>query len=144
MTSEEKEFIEAVARFRTLKINDLKCPTLTKAEVTYLLVINYMPKPVTSVQLAKYFGCSKVYVSKTLSKLEDEEYIGKKRSKFDKRAYYLELLPKASNIVKKYTRDYNEKVLYLAEKLGEEKAAQLCALLNEASDAVDEYMKNEK
>lgn len=133
MDQKKYEFSQNIAIFRTSRIIDIDCEELTNSEFSYLIVIHNLSKPVNSVYLSKYFGCTKVYVSKVVSKLMELDYITKTQSPKDKRAFDLDLTEKGLAVVKQYMEKYVELTSILYDKLGEEKANQLDELLKLAN-----------
>ena len=133
MDQKKYEFSQNIAIFRTSKIIDIDCEELTNSEFSYLIVIHNLSKPVNSVYLSKYFDCTKVYVSKVVSRLTELDYITKTQSPKDKRAFDLDLTEKGLAVVKQYMEKYVEITSILYDKLGEEKANQLDELLKLAN-----------
>lgn len=131
--------LDSIAKFRTANINRINYEGLTKAEYTYLIVINNIEKPVTSVTLKKFFDCSKAYVSKVVNILIEKGFVKMEKSADDGRAKYLTLTTRGSNFVKKYMDEYTSRVDYLYEQFGEEKSVEFAGLLVDAMKILKEY-----
>lgn len=127
------ELSSSIAVFRTIDLNDSFYGEISKAELSFLIVIYNINKDLRAVDLSKYLNCSKVYVSKIVNKLIDNGYIETVKNDLDKRMYVLKLTSKGYEIVKKNMDLYMEKTNYLYDKLGEEKANLLNDLLIEAT-----------
>ena len=127
------ELSQSIALFRTLDINEAYYGEISKAELSFLIVIYNLKNDVRSIDLSKYFNCSKVYVSKIINKLVSNGFIEIEIAKKDKRIKLIKLSDKGKNIVKKNMDNYMEKTNYLFDKLGEEKATLLNKLLVEAT-----------
>ena len=133
MEDKKFEFSQNVAVFRTSKLLNVESDELTNSEVSFLMVIYNMPKPVNSVMVSKFFDCTKVYVCKVVGILVDGGYVTKTVSQKDRRAFNLELTEKGLKFVKDYMDKYIEITSYLYDQLGEEKANQLNELLKQAN-----------
>lgn len=127
------ELSQSIALFRTLDINEAYYGEISKAELSFLIVIYNLKNDVRSIDLSKYFNCSKVYVSKIINKLVSNGFVEIEIAKKDKRIKLLKLSNKGKNIVKKNMDNYMEKTNNLFDKLGEEKATLLNDLLVEAT-----------
>lgn len=127
------ELSQAIAIFRTLKINDAFYGNISNAELSFLVVIYNLGKKAVASMLKVYFNCSKVYVSKIVKKLVDGGYLEVNVGSRDRRLNELTITDKGIEVVKKNMNIYMEKTNYLFDKLGEEKAVKLTELLKEAN-----------
>lgn len=131
-----------VALFRTLKIGDLHCDFLSRSEISFLVLIQNSKTELTCVEISRYFGCSKVFVSKMINMLCEKNLIEKKPKEDDKRSFIVTLTEEGKNFTKKYIDEYVKSISNLYDKLGEEKANTLMNLLEESRTIIDEYNKN--
>ena len=139
MKNEMYDFAMNIALFRTLKLSNINDSFLSRSEISFLVLINNSKEEMTGIKISKYFGCSKVFVSKILNMLVDKKMITKKIKKEDHRSYILELTPEGKEYTKKYIEDYVKTISFLYEKMGEEKALELKSLLEEAREIINGY-----
>ena len=141
MKNEMYDFAMNVALFRTLKIGSIQDLSLSRSEISFLVFIYNSKEEITGIKISKYFGCSKVFVSKIISMLVEKKMLTKTMKKDDHRSYKLELTEEGKEFTKKYIEDYVKTISYLYEKMGKEKAQELKALLEEARTIINGYQK---
>ena len=135
------DFAMNIALFRTLKIGSCNNETVSRSEMSFLVYMLNANKEVTSVDLSKYFGCSKVFVSKIINILLEKKLIEKKSNDEDHRSFLISISEEGAKITKEYIEEYVKETTYLYEKLGEEKAQSLKKLLEESRQILSNYNK---
>ncbi len=141
MKNDIYDFAMNVALFRTLKLSNINDSSLSRSEISFLVLIHNSKEEMTGIKISKYFGCSKVFVSKVINMLVGKKLITKTLKKEDHRSYILVLTEKGNKFIKKYIDDYVKTISYLYEKMGEEKAQELKALLEEARTIINGYQE---
>ena len=142
MKNKMYDFAMNIALFRTLKIGNPNCDFLSRSEVSFLVLINNSETELTCVEISRYFGCSKVFVSKIINILQEKKMIEKKPRDNDKRSFTISLTEEGLKFTKKYIDEYVKSIANLYDKLGEEKSNELMDLLNESRKIINDYNKN--
>ena len=137
----KENFAMNIALFRTLKIGLGSNETVSRSEMSFLVLILNAKKEITSVDLSHYFGCSKVFVSKVINMLSSKKLVEKVNKDNDRRSFIINITDEGKKLTKEYIEEYVKETSYLYEKLGEEKANTLNSLLDESRKILDNYGK---
>ncbi len=95
----------------------------------HLLVEVPQGRSVSQEQLVEQLDISKGAISRAVDSLAQKDYVVRKRREDDKRAYRLQLTPKAMAIAPELERIYNEVYLRAIEGVEQEEMEQLFALM---------------
>ena len=136
-----KQLAESIAVFRTCRINNLTSKYVYTSDFAVLMIIYSAKENVSAVEISKELGFSKVYASKVIKHLITTEMITKTQNEEDRRQYFLYLTEKGRNTCVDYCKKFTETTDYLYSQIGDEKAKEFVALLNEGIKVLTEYKK---
>ena len=108
------------------------------------MMSHHFPDGATPSQLASHMEISLPTVSQKLTILENQGFIEREVSKEDRRKTNIHVTEKGHEVIDDEYRKFMEKMASVVEKLGEEKCTQLCNLLNELADSIDEEILNKE
>ncbi len=138
------EFSQKIAIFRATELKDFRYNEVSKSEFAFLMYIYQSKKPVYQNLLKDYFHCTKVYISKVISSLENKKLVIRKEGETDKRFCFIIVTKKGKQVIEKYIDKYEKMTNYLFNELGQEKSEMFINLLDEINKILENYYKNIK
>lgn len=105
-------------------------------ELDSLLYIANSKVEVTPIMLAHYFNVSKPRITKIINKLQDKQYIEKKRSKKDGRSQVLSLSNEGILLLSNIQNECYKIIDQFVDELGFGDFIQLLELLNRANEII--------
>lgn len=110
---------------------------IRQSEMGALNILASMTGPRTSVRLAEIASVSKPMVTAILKSLTKKGYVIKRRSEEDKRVYYLELTPKAMQVVEDAKAESDIHLEHIMKAMGQESFDKLIELTQMANDIME-------
>lgn len=103
------------------------------SEMAVLNILSVFPERHTPVMLAERLGVSKPMITALLTALWKKGYIAKEPCREDKRAYFVQLTPKAENLVASARAEADGHIDDLISALGQENFDTLVELMQRAN-----------
>ena len=139
----QKQLAKSVALFRNVKIANIDEKAVGSSGFSVLMAIYNSPGKISAIEISKNLGFSKVYASKVMKQLIDNDLVYREENEKDRRQLFLYLTEEGKRIVlqniEKFTDSTNQ--IYMA--LGEEKTKLLIEYMDEARNILA-YYRNSK
>ena len=96
------ELSQKIAIFRATELKDFRYNEVSKSEFAFLMYIYQSKNPVYQNVLKDYFHCTKVYISKVISSLENKKLVSRKEGENDRRYSFITVTKKGKQVIEKY------------------------------------------